>query len=465
MRFNNINDMDRTKDACRHQSNNRVIMWYKIRELYSKGFNKTQIAFQLGLHRSTVRRYLKMDEDTLTAKLQHRRQYPRILDKYESYVCDILSRYRFLSASQIHDWMKEQYPDLPVVCGKTVYNFVETVRRKYNLDKEGLSKRVYEKMPDTPYGEYAQMDFGESRMPTYRNDFVKVYFFVMVMSRSRQKFVYFSCTPFTSALAVYAHELAFAYFGGKPRMGFDIDYPGKDSYRHRAAGASEVVIAAPDMLARVKMLQEEVECNNIVRSMPGHDIIVVEGYRKSGLPTIEIMRSGNPADVSVAQVFVEGARSGASLGTDFTQIARGVAEEHKADLKHKMPTSDTVAIVTDIPEARDAATLYNIPAFDLNNTGDLVDFLEDHYVRPRVTVVIQAGGESRRMGQSKATVPFAGRPLICRLVERLGELQQIIKEKPQDYSCPFVLSMIHASKGLEYDAVYLLDVIDGILPA
>lgn len=84
--------MDRTKDACRYQSNNRVIMWYKIRELYSKGFNKSQIAFQLGLHRSTVRRYLKMDEDTLTAKLQHRRRYPRILDKYESYVCDVLSR-------------------------------------------------------------------------------------------------------------------------------------------------------------------------------------------------------------------------------------------------------------------------------------------------------------------------------------------------------------------------------------
>lgn len=103
-------------------------MWYKIRELYSKGFNKSQIAFQLGLHRSTVRRYLKMDEDTLTAKLQHRRRYPRILDKYESYVCDVLSQYRFLSASQIHDWMKEQYPDLPVVCGKTVYNFVETTR-------------------------------------------------------------------------------------------------------------------------------------------------------------------------------------------------------------------------------------------------------------------------------------------------------------------------------------------------
>ena len=41
-------------------------------------------------------------------------------------------------------------------------------------------------------------------------------------------------------------------------------------------------------------------------------------------------------------------------------------------------------------------------------------------MRPRITVVIQAGGESRRMGQSKALVPFAGRPLICRMVERLS---------------------------------------------
>ena len=38
---------------------------------------------------------------------------------------------------------------------------------------------------------------------------------------------------------------------------------------------------------------------------------------------------------------------------------------------------------------------------------------------PRLTVAVQAGGESRRMGRSKATVPFGGRPLICRLVERV----------------------------------------------
>lgn len=40
-------------------------------------------------------------------------------------------------------------------------------------------------------------------------------------------------------------------------------------------------------------------------------------------------------------------------------------------------------------------------------------------VLPKLTVAVQAGGESRRMGRSKATVPFGGRPLLCRLVERV----------------------------------------------
>ena len=234
--------------------------------------------------------------------------------------------------------------------------------------------------------------------------------------------------------------------------GFEIDYPGKDSYRHRAAGASETVIACPGQMARIKSVEGELECSEIVRSMPGHDIVVVEGYRKSGLPTIEIMRSGNPADVNVAEAMLKAARAGEPLGTDFVQRYR--EEERRAkeaavsadapapaapadaspadapadphahtaedDLAHKMPDANTVAVVTDIPEARQAAVLFNVPAFDLDDVEGLAGFLEEHYVRPRISIVIQAGGESRRMGQSKATVPFAGRPLICRLIERLS---------------------------------------------
>ncbi|MEC4185339.1 molybdopterin-guanine dinucleotide biosynthesis protein B [Adlercreutzia sp. R21] len=211
--------------------------------------------------------------------------------------------------------------------------------------------------------------------------------------------------------------------------GFDIDYPGKDSYRHRAAGASETVIAAPGQVARIKTIEGEEECADLVRSMPGHDIVVVEGYRKSGLPTVEIMRAANEADAHTAEVFLRGAREGLPLGADFTQLGRadgaaagcsGVRDaDAAADVREKMPAASTVAVVTDIPAAREAAALYGIPAFHLDDVAALADFLGERYVRPRVTVVIQAGGESRRMGQSKATVPFAGRPLICRLVERL----------------------------------------------
>lgn len=238
-------------------------------------------------------------------------------------------------------------------------------------------------------------------------------------------------------------------------VGFDIDIPGKDSYRHRAAGASETVIAAPGQVARVKTVEGELECVDIVNSMPGHDVVIVEGYRKSGLPTIEIMRAGNDADARTAEVFAEGARKGWPLGTDFTQFARvpipspgeaaaaapapaagapaapaapapatgdHFAHQHPDhhDISNKLPTASTIAIATDIPEAREAAAAYGIPAFPLDGIAAIADFIEQRYVRPRVSVVIQAGGESRRMGRSKATVPFAGRPLICRLVERLS---------------------------------------------
>lgn len=204
---------------------------------------------------------------------------------------------------------------------------------------------------------------------------------------------------------------------------FDIDYPGKDSYRHREAGATETVIASPVKMARVKTLQHEVECSEVVASMPGHDIIIVEGYRKSGIPTIEVFRESNDSDKAVAQAFLEAAQNGLGLGVDHIQEYRNSRHpetaKHESDIRNKMPSSATVAIVTDIPEAIKAAKIYDIPFFDIDDVKGISDFLIKHYVRPKVTVVIQAGGESKRMGQSKALVKFNGRPLICHLVKRL----------------------------------------------
>ena len=49
-------------------------------------------------------------------------------------------------------------------------------------------------------------------------------------------------------------------------------------------------------------------------------------------------------------------------------------------------------------------------------------------------------------------------------LNRLEFLQEELKNKRPDYSCKFILSTIHSSKGLEYDEVYMMDVCDGVFP-
>ena len=74
---------------------------------------------------------------------------------------------------------------------------------------------------------------------------------------------------------------------------------------------------------------------------------------------------------------------------------------------------------------------------------------------PRLTVAVQAGGESRRMGRSKATVPFGGRPLICRLVERVYPVaDEILITTNEPDNLGFLWEMPEAGKiRLERDLV------------
>lgn len=208
--------------------------------------------------------------------------------------------------------------------------------------------------------------------------------------------------------------------------GFKIDVPGKDSYRHRQAGASETWIAAPGKIAMVKTVEGDPDCRQIVAEMPGHDIVIVEGYRLSGLPAIEVMRQANERDLEVAQAFHAASLEGIPLCCDILQALRKGGGPHAlpngpyGDSALKMPGSSTVAIVSDIPLAERAAENYGIPCFGIDDIEGIAAFVRDRYVRPRLTVAIQAGGESRRMGMSKALVPFLGRPLIERIVERVA---------------------------------------------
>jgi molybdopterin-guanine dinucleotide biosynthesis protein B len=74
---------------------------------------------------------------------------------------------------------------------------------------------------------------------------------------------------------------------------FDIDHPGKDTYRHREAGAFEVVVASDQRLAVMREFEVPVEPDVhqlLAEVHPAAHWVLVEGFRHSDVPKIEIWR-------------------------------------------------------------------------------------------------------------------------------------------------------------------------------
>lgn len=76
---------------------------------------------------------------------------------------------------------------------------------------------------------------------------------------------------------------------------FDVDHPGKDSYRHRAAGCSEVLVTSGWRWALMHEMRGEPEATleeQIARMSPC-DLLLIEGYKYYPLPKLEIYREAN----------------------------------------------------------------------------------------------------------------------------------------------------------------------------
>jgi len=120
--------------------------------------------------------------------------------------------------------------------------------------------------------------------------------------------------------------------------GFEVDKPGKDSWRFSQAGSDHVIIAAPDKIASYRKLEHELTLDEIVKEISGVDLILVEGYKRAGKPAIEIVRE--------------------SVGTDL------IGEDEQL-----------VAVASDVSLA------VNVPVFDLNDVNGVVDFIENRVIR------------------------------------------------------------------------------------
>ncbi len=118
---------------------------------------------------------------------------------------------------------------------------------------------------------------------------------------------------------------------------FDVDQPGKDSYRHRAAGASEVIIGSRARWALMAELREadEPSLGELLSKLSPVDLVLVEGFKGEMHAKIEAHR----------------AETGAALLAPEDKSIKAIASNN-------------------------GATFEGCAAFDLNDTGGIADFIQ-----------------------------------------------------------------------------------------
>ncbi len=123
---------------------------------------------------------------------------------------------------------------------------------------------------------------------------------------------------------------------------FDIDHPGKDSHRMTAAGADIMLISSPEKLALVKRHAASPPIGELIASYFGDvDIVLTEGFKKSGLPKIELHRKERST----------------------TLLCRG--DESDPSL---------IAVASDEPLDLD------VPVFDINDATGIAGFIEQTFL-------------------------------------------------------------------------------------
>ena len=72
--------------------------------------------------------------------------------------------------------------------------------------------------------------------------------------------------------------------------GFDIDHPGKDTWKHTQAGADIVAISSPGRMAMIEQLEKEYSLDEVTDKISNVDIIITEGYKQENKPKLEVFR-------------------------------------------------------------------------------------------------------------------------------------------------------------------------------
>lgn len=249
--------------------------------------------------------------------------------------------------------------------------------------------------------------------------------------------------------------------------GFQIDVPGKDSFRHHASGTLGTAILSPDRLALVEESERD-DCWEAASLLPASNVVLVEGFRDAGFPTVELVRGANPRDRARIPALIErmakasgdAAPSGGADGEG--DVSGGGAAAGEGDMAGGGDETEPLpaAVVTDRDDVAEAARKAGVPSFGFDETARLAAWIEARFSVPLYTMAIQAGGESRRMGRPKALVPFLGVPLVQHVAARVapGSAELLVTtNQPDD---------LHFLRGMHPGIRLVPDVLDrrGALP-
>ena len=81
---------------------------------------------------------------------------------------------------------------------------------------------------------------------------------------------------------------------------FEIDKKGKDSWRHKAAGAEKVIVSSPRFITMVKDFQDE-NLDELASYFSDVDLVITEGFKKENKPQIEVFRNAkHPTPLSTS---------------------------------------------------------------------------------------------------------------------------------------------------------------------
>lgn len=114
---------------------------------------------------------------------------------------------------------------------------------------------------------------------------------------------------------------------------FDVDQPGKDSYRHRAAGCQEVLVSSAARWAQMHELRgaPELSLAQAVQRLSPCDLVLVEGFKAAAIPKLEVYRASvgkpllHPGDPHIVAIATDAALATSLPRFDIVDVA-GIAD-------------------------------------------------------------------------------------------------------------------------------------------